>query len=235
MDGCGAGGPNFNINENINNNEIRPGFCDPYECPPPTEVVCIKVDKVYEECKLAQVNTIDIDLSKLAEGEITDVQCIKAELVVDEDHPRDCVILPCQRVRSSFFYRFKFRWKDDLGDHVFTSEPIKVEKIGRMERAGEEGLEAQCEVFVDFTEEGCFLINHDTIRCCIGKLVVFKLFAHVQLLVPAYGFCPPPEKCQKIKPDECPTPEEWLETIEWPPFYPEQIRPDLPPFNDKNR
>lgn len=235
MDGCGGGGHGFNYDQYRsknydNDNDIRPGFCDPYEgCPPPTEIVCIKVDKVFEECKLAQVNTIDTDLSKEAEGEITDVQCIRAELVVDKDHPRECEILPCNRVRSSFYYKFKFKWKDDLGEHVFTSDPIKVEKIGRMNRAGEPGLDVQCEVFVDCIE--CFLINHDTVRCCIGKLVVYKLFAHVQLLVPAYGYCPEPPDCKKVVPEDCPSPQEWLKTIVWPPFYPEQDRDFLPPPN----
>ncbi|PKM83844.1 MAG: hypothetical protein CVU88_00920 [Firmicutes bacterium HGW-Firmicutes-13] len=219
MDGCGG---RFNFGEN-NDNGIRSGPCDPYEgCPPPTEIVCIKVDKVYEECKLVQVNTVDTDLSGLVEGCITDVQCIRAELVVDEDHPRECVILPCQRVRASFFYRFKFKWTDDLGEHVFTSDPIKVEKIGRMNRAGETGLDLQCEIFVDCID--CFLINKTTVRCCIGKLVVFKLFAHVQLLIPAYGFCPEPPNCRVTPPEDCPGPAEWLETIVWPPFYPEQDR-----------
>ncbi len=222
MDGCGGKGSEFQFSQ-VNDNGIRPGPCDPYDgCPPPTEIVCIKVDKVYEECKVTQVNTVDTDLTGVAVGEITDVKCVRAELVVDEDHPLICEKLPCSRVRSAFYYRFIFRWTDDTGVHTFTSEPIFVEKIARMNRATEPNLDVQCEIFVDCIE--CFLINHTVVRCCIGKLIAFKLFAHVQLLVPAYGFCPEPPDCKKVVPDECPSPSEWLDTIVWPPFYPEQDR-----------
>ncbi len=236
MDGCSKRGQNYNINDYFEiDNEVKPGFCDPYTgCPEPTEVVCLKVDKVFEECKLADVNTVDIDLTCHITGDIKDVKCIKAEIIEDKEYPRECEILPCQRVRSVFYYKIKFKWKDDKGWNVHTSDPIKVEKIIRLKRAGEQGLEPYCEIFLDLID--CFPISKATIRCCVGKLILFKLFANVQLLVPAYGYCPPPKKCEEEKPidDECPDVEEWLEDIEWPPFYPEQIRPILPPVYDND-
>lgn len=232
MNGCGSRDKDASIHDfNFNEGEIKPGFCDPYDCPKPKEVVCVKVDKVFEECKDAKVNTRDVDLAGQVEGCISKVKCIKAELVVDPVHPRECEILPCGRVKSSFFYRFKFRWWDDLGKHVFTSDPIKFEKIARMKRAGEPGLSLQCEIFVELID--CFLINSTTVRCCIGKLVLFKLYANVQLLIPAYGYCPKPDDCKKVVPQDCPDEEEWLAGIKWPPHYPEQIRPILKPPDDE--
>ena len=31
----------------------------------------------------------------------------------------------------------------------------------------------------------------------INKIIVFKLFAEVQLMVPSYGFCPEPPECEE--------------------------------------
>lgn len=216
MDGCGGKGSEFKF---VNDSGIKPGPCDPYEgCPPPTEIECIMVDKVYEECKVTQVNTVDTDITKQAVGDIIDIQCVRAEVV----GPIECEKLPCSRVRAAFYYKFTFRWTDDAGVHTKTSEPIFVEKIVRMNRANEPNLNVHCEIFVDCIE--CFLIDHTVVRCCIGNLIVFKLFAKVQLMVPAYGFCPEPPDCTKVVPDKCPSPSDWLDTIVWPPFYPEQDR-----------
>ena len=59
-----------------------------------------------------------------------------------------------------------------------------VMSIGSWKRAY-----VQCEVFLDCFE--CF-VRIQQVTCCIGKLQLFKLVAQVQLLVPAYGFCPEP-------------------------------------------
>ncbi len=197
--------------------EVGPGPCDPvYGCPPPTEIVCIKTKKVYEECKLTEVNQPVTDLSGLATGTITDVECVSAEVV---DAPPyfpgpTCTILAGRRVRVVFFWRYTFRWTDDTGTHTFTSDPIMEEFTVRLARAGEAGLEPECDVFLECLE--CFLIDSTTVRCCIGKLILFKLFAEVQLLIPAYGFCPEPEECEVA--GECP---DFVPT--WPPFPPQLL------------
>lgn len=187
-----------------------PGPCDPVTgCPPPTEIACIKVDKVYESCRVSQVNNHVVTITPI--GPVTDVQCISAQMVPDT---LTCTILPGPggRVRASFQYTFTVRWVDDLGPHTTTSTPIAAEFTVRMARAGEPGLQPQCEVYLECID--AFLSNTTEITACIGKLVLFKLFAHVQLLVPTYGFCPEPEECQIA--GECP---EWQPG--WPPYPPQ--------------
>lgn len=48
--------------------------------------------------------------------------------------------------------------------------------------------------------------------CCINKILVFKLLAVVQLMIPSYGFCPEPPDCEQ-EVEGCPDPLE-----EWPPY-----------------
>ncbi|TDA69918.1 MAG: hypothetical protein D9V47_03780 [Clostridia bacterium] len=193
--------------------QIVPGPCDPVVgCPPPTEIACIKVDKVYESCKHTQVNVETVDLLTIippAVPPITDVECVSADLVPGS---QTCQILPGGRVRASFSYTYTIRFTDATGTRTFTSAPIAVEKTVVMARAGEPGLSPQCEVFLECVE--AFLIDETVVQVCIGKMVLFKLFAHVQLMVPSYGFCPQPEECRVA--GECPTFEPT-----WPPYPPQ--------------
>lgn len=185
----------------------------------PTEVVCIKTEKVYESCRKVQVNEEVVDLTSIAVGQVLEVECVDVELVIDKDHPFICEkIEGTRRARTSFFFRFRFRFVDESGQRFFTSEPIFHEKVVVLsERILERQLFVQCEVFLDCFE--CFVSNFQEVTCCIGKLLVFKLVALVQLLVPSYGFCPEPDLCVQVL-AECPE----FEPV-WPPFPP-QDEPD---------
>lgn len=203
-----------NLEASRQSDGVQPGPCDPvYGCPPPTEVVCIKVDKVFEECKQTKVIERTTDLSGIAVGTITDVECVSVEVIEGDPYlPFECEILPGGRVRLAFFFRFTFRFTDSTGTKTFTSDPIFEEQIVRLSRAGEKGLEPECDVFLECVE--CFLADTTTVVCCIGKLALFKLIARVQLLIPAYGFCPEPEECEVA--GKCPE----FRPV-WPPFPPQ--------------
>ncbi|WP_366924171.1 hypothetical protein MFMK1_001124 [Metallumcola ferriviriculae] len=99
-----------------------------------------------------------------------------------------------------------------------------VSKTVTMPRAGTHPM-FQCEVDLWITR--CLLCfieesnaadysNSLEIHCCINVIMAFKLFAEVQLLIPAYGFCVPPE-CKEIN-GKCPPGEE-----EWPPYPPQEV------------
>lgn len=186
-----------------------------FECPPPTEIVCIKTEKVYESCRNVQTNEEVADLSCKAVGDIFNVECIEVDLVVDDAHPFVCEKIPgTRRARVSYFFRYRFTFFDQEGQKFFTSEPIFHEKtVILSDRIFDKRLFVQCEVFLDCFE--CFASGPKQVTCCIGKLHVFKLVALVQLLVPAYGFCPEPEPCVEVE-AECPEFDP-----EWPPFPPQ--------------
>ncbi len=180
---------------------------------------CIKVEKVYESCRKVQVNEDVIDLRGVAVGEILEACCKGTQLVVDEAHPFTCEKVPgtC-RARVSFWYRFRFEYIDQEGVKRFNSEPVfHTKTVILSERIRDPRIFVQCEVFLECLE--CFPSGPQMVTCCIGKLEVFKLVAIVQLLVPAYGFCPEPDLCSQVE-TECPD----FSPV-WPP-YPHQGPPE---------
>ncbi|OWZ84352.1 hypothetical protein [Natranaerobius trueperi] len=188
-------------------NQIYPGpVTDGHKLPPPKFIDCIKVDKVYEECKFTDVNEIKVDIPIDIEDEIitedvNDVKCLNVEVL-----EKECKIVADNKVRVWIKYEITYTIEDETFTEIETFETIVF-----LQRAGEEGLKPQCEVFLECLD--AFVLN-DKIVLCIGKLILFKLIAHVQLLVPVYGFCPEPEECRVA--GECPE-----FAPDWPP-YPEQ-------------
>lgn len=211
--------PDRGVNSLPSLNSVQPGPCIG-ECPPPTELVCIKVEKVYESCQKVQVNEEVTDLTCNAVGEIFQADCILVELVVDAEHPFLCEKVPgTNRARVRFFFRYRFSFDDQEGTKFFTSQPIFHEKTVVMsDLIRDPRIFVQCEVFLSCLE--CFPSGPQEVTCCIGKQVVFKLISLVQLLVPAYGFCPEPDLCPQVE-EECP---EFFP--EWPP-YPPQPQPNF--------
>lgn len=198
--------------------DLQPGPCPVNletgrpDCPPPTELVCIKTEKVYESCRRVQTNEEVTDLSGIAVGDILDVWCVDVDLVVNEQFPFVCEkIAGTRRAKVSYYYQYRFAYVDQEGQKFYTSNPIFHETTVVMsDRIMGKGLYVQCEVFLDCFE--CFASGIQQVTCCIGKLQLFKLVAQVQLLVPAYGFCPEPDDCVQVE-AECPAYEP-----DWPPF-----------------
>ncbi len=198
--------------------KFKPGPCDPvYGAPPPTEIVCIQVDKIYQECKKVLVDEVEIEHQ--AGMAVTDVVCLDVKLISE-----DCYVVAAGRVKVQFTYKIKARliYEDQSSQEI--THIVEVDKTVFLARAGEEGLDVKCDIFLECLE--CFVdevvdpVNNNLVQsniiCCIGKLILVKLFAHVQLLVPAYGFCPEPPECEEVLaicPDFDP---------KWPPYPPQE-------------
>ena len=218
MSGCNKKGKRLDIQQVA---DVQPGQCDPvYGCPPPTELVCIVTEKVYDECKNTQVNEDEFVYYASIDNPITDVQCRKIKVL---DGPC-CEVVRPGRVRVTFTYRIKTKvfFEDDTSTTL--SQDVNVIKNFNIPRAGEDGLHVQCYIpFIECLE--CFIQSEEeienqiktTIICCAGIFLLLKLKATVQLLIPAYGFCPEPPDCDEVL-GECPDFQP-----EWPP-YPFQDR-----------
>lgn len=199
--------------------DVHPGVCDPvYGCTPPVEVVCIVTEKVYDECKNIQVNEDEFIYEAHPECPVQDVVCLSAELLAEP-----CCEVPTPgRIRVTFTYRVKIRLFFDDYPPVDLEKDVTVIKLFNVPRAGEEGLHVQCYVpFIEcldaFVRAEELVYDHlkTTIIACVGKYILIKLKARVQLLIPAYGFCPEPPDCDEVVglcPDFRP---------EWPPFPPQ--------------
>ncbi|MGI6614798.1 MAG: hypothetical protein ACOX30_02030 [Dethiobacteria bacterium] len=182
---------------------------------PGYEVVCIKADKIYERCKSVETNEVVTELCGIAVGAIEDVWCIDAELVIDAKHHFKCEKIPnTNRAKISFWYRLRFAYIDQAGQKIYTSKPAFFEKtVILSDRILDKRLFVQCEVFLECFE--CFVSGPQQVTCCIGQLILVKLIATVELMIPAFGFCCEPDDCTEVE-TECPG---FLPY--WPPFPPQ--------------
>ncbi len=200
---------------------IKPGRYDPvYGCPPPTEIVCIVAKKVYDECKNTQIKEDEFVVYSYLSNPVVDVQFKSVELldgpVCDDSRPG--------RVRVTFKYGIKIKVCFENNTEIIRTQEVTVVKSFHVPRAGEQGLEISCDIpFIEGLE--CVVKaksqagnqNKTIIVCCIGILLIIRLFAEVQLMVPAYGFCPEPPDCEEVQSGggECPEFH-----FKWPPFPP---------------
>ncbi len=250
---------------------VRPGPCSHKGCPPPTEIVCIKTKKVYQECKRVEpIERVQVYGLRIPPG-ATDVECVKVcpgvitcqdagcrppqspwppgvpvrETPAEEGaergkkhKPHDC---PCEcetgdctvtlgeikdfpiMITVEFFDRNCM----SLGLQTGYAKICVPERTVSLSRAGEPQLKCEVDIFLSclmciIEEEAGTMSNavkerhqpvEGIVECCINKVIVFKLVAEVQLMVPSYGFCPEPPECEEIISGECPEAEE-----EWPPY-----------------
>ena len=241
---------------------VCPGQCGPRGCPPPTEIVCIKTKKVYQECMqvepIERVKVYGLDIPPGA----TDVECIRVTPgVISCQDVSGCLAMPPQSSLGEFDLDRKPKPKKKLcacecevGEGTVTLGEIKdfpiqitveffnrngislgvqtgwakiciPEKTVLLSRAGEPQLKCEVDIFLSClmcilqeAENGIAGVAEERhspvyVSCCINKVIVFKLFAEVQIMVPSYGFCPEPPECEEEESEECPEADE-----EWPPY-----------------
>jgi hypothetical protein len=192
----------------IRENQVNPGPCplDPEtgmpECPPPTEIDIIKVKKVYNECKHTQVEEIEV-LFEAPTLEIITAEAEEAECVSVEVTDTNCTVLNNKNIVDvTFTVEVTTQVPLDEGGFEISSAEVTVAKKFSLSRASEKGLNVECSIFPKclncFISERDELGNVTQVNCCIGLLIILKLVAEVQLLIPTYGFPPQPPECEDI-------------------------------------
>lgn len=178
-------------------------WCTSAPLPPTTEIDCINVSKMYWACKKTLNNELVVDLSKRADGEVTETKCQKVELLSDPQHRLRAEKIPgTSQVRVSFYFACSILFKDSAGwkivnkPPVFHKETFVVPPLVRDQR-----IAADANVYLECLE--CFVSGAKQVTCCLGKLIVLNLISSVQLMIPTYGFGPEPIDCQEIK-NKCP-------------------------------
>lgn len=182
------------------------------------QVSCVKVEKVFDSCQWTEMNEPVLDVSEIAVGQIDpeSIECLSAELFIDDDHPFICNKIPgTPRVRVSFFYIFRVRFQDEQALRTVTSEPQLFDRTFTLgDVIMDQRAFAQCEVYLECDD--AFLLNDDIIQVCIGKWVIVKAVSLVQLKVLHFGYCDAPDDCIEVEPEICPDFDP-----EWPPYIPQ--------------
>ncbi|MFZ7103660.1 MAG: hypothetical protein ACOWWO_13545 [Peptococcaceae bacterium] len=206
--------------------QVQPGPCplDPETgipvCPPPTEIDIIKVNKVFNECMHTQVvegvitgwttaNTTDATEASCDSVSVSNVTCT--------------VLNGNDIVRVTFELQVCATVPLDTGGVQRLCATETVTRTLAIERASEEGLNVQCHIFPECLF--CYISERDSatggveaVTCCVGVLILLKVDAEVQLLIPTYGYPGPPPECEEFL-GECPTDF----NPDWPPYPPQLL------------
>jgi len=194
------------------NDGLQPGPCpivngEP-QCPPPTEINVIKAKRVYEECVHTQTKEIDIEVAIVPAHEQLTAECGDVTVLT----------LHCQKLDGNVVKVTAELEVTTIVNETTGTGTMQIEKLFIMERAGEPELSPQCHIYPECLL--CFVSdegeNFVTVTCCVGVLLLLKLEADVQLMIPSYGYPPEPAECDEAV-GQCPA--EYQPT--WPP-YPSQ-------------
>ncbi len=194
------------------NNGVQPGPCPIIDgvpvCPPPTQIDVITVTRVFDECMNTQVEETEIVIEIEPTPDLT-AQCVGVTLVGEPT----CSVLNGNVVRVNAELEVTTSVNGTTGTGT-----IDIERSFIMYRAGEEDLTTNCFVYPECLT--CYISATDetsvTVTCCVGVMVLLRLQAEVQLMIPSYGYPPEPAECEEAL-GQCPA--QYNPT--WPP-YPSQ-------------
>jgi hypothetical protein len=169
--------------------EIVPGPCPPKGCPEPTEIVCIKVDKVFDACSQRECFE---DVEFCFDGRCDEVECEVKKVLTD------CELTQVQEdpplVRADIEIEIVIK----VTCNSFTDKrTLTVNK--QVLLFGFE--EMDCQVVAIAECLGCDVMGIDSrtrVLCDVGLFLEVKTTDFVQLLVPSFGFCPVPPECEKL-------------------------------------
>ncbi len=236
----------------------RPGLVNKQgRLPDPAELVCIEVPKVFDQCLIKRclvycdgpdTNTTDCELRsdplespkryissrdfKLTLNNVDKIPIKKhygyKKVILDYTISFYADYLDCDGRTKSEFYEInrtdtigKFYCPDSisqatttLGDELCDNNLIKLEMVAEALH-GEIVTDEHCDEFLDIT---------------LGYYIVVKCELLVQLLIPAYDYCPVPRVACEDEPEEDPC--ELFDKAPVPKFYPDQHLEPLFPDNE---
>lgn len=201
-------------------NQIGPGPCPPEGCPPPTQIDCIVVDKVYDSCFQVDEKTRMTTVTTDAEGQwptgtFTVGQVVSCSLTTGAEI--SCTELSRVPAEDGF-----------VTVTILVSVPVTLtnpndseETVNRVFNFTKTatlccptGVEPDCsESTLMFCN--CVITQVDEVNetvevtCDFQVCLVMKCILTVQLLVPSFGFCVPapcvilPGVCPPLPPTQC--------------------------------
>lgn len=195
---------------------------DPYF--PEYKAECIIVDKVYFSCQ--QRECFDEVFVPVPEGEFQFLEItfnpgeiVKGSLVVTPIPNRPNF----SRVRFKVRATFTLKVKDCKVGNVLNIEgelpEIYKDVILYIPESRDEFtfqivIETASQALTEPVQDDCFYVF------AVGVFIIIKVVGEVQLLIPAYGYCPEPPECEEYQSDEvCIV----FETAPFPEFFPKQL------------
>lgn len=203
-----------------------------HQIPEPTELACIYVTKIYDACSQRECDEFFFDGLEIPEN------------VNPEDVSVECFIQPCSEFATNtsiqpidegplglvrvtvcavlvirvFETANPGNYVDNEREVCFDKEVIlyapEPEKMQVLAESIFESL--LCTAEIEPAEEE--LEDVLSVTATVGAFIIIKTGLEVQLLIPAFGFCPVPPECEELA-DIC---EQFLQRP-FPPFFPPQL------------
>lgn len=212
--------------------QVNPGAILGGKFPTPTEIVCVFVKKIYDAC--SQKECDEFFFTDLETPPGVDVEDLRVEctIVPASEFFRDQSITPIDggplglvRVTVCAILQIRVYDVNNPFNFVINEREVCFEKEVilyapdpiRMQVLVESIFESLACVpqIEEGNEEEDFLL---AVIATVGAFIIVKTALKVQLLIPAYGFCPVPPECEELG-DLC---EQFLQRP-FPPFFPPQI------------
>lgn len=181
------------------------------------DVDCVIVDKVFASCQQRECfPQVEVNIGDNASGRIRfrpGFIVPNTLIVTDTDTPN------FRRVR--FTLRIPFQVLDPNGNIIteqFLPDILK-DIIIYLPDARDE---FEFRIVVETASEvlSTPIRNGNTLTFPVGVFIIIKVVGTVQLLIPSFGYCPPPPECTEFSPtDVC----EEFEYADFPDFFPPQL------------
>lgn len=191
-----------------------------------TENVCIITDKVYAHCQQRECFP---DIEETIEGTF---KCIKFKpgFIV----PSTLIVTPIdnrpnfKRVRFTLRIPYEITNTDGEVEEGFLPDILKDIVLFIPDEVRDE-FDFRIVVETSSRVLGEVIQSNGTINFAVGVFVIVKVVGRVQLLIPAFGFCPEPPECEEFSPDGdiCDN----FDYLPFPDFFPPQFE-DIYPDND---
>ena len=206
--------------------KVMPGNLHHGKFPPPTEIVCVWVKKIYDACSQKECEEFIFDDLNIP----TDVPLANLEVtchvIPNSEAFRDWSITPIDGgplglVKVTVCAELEFRVYDvnNPSNYALTQEEVCFFKEVILFAPDPVKMQVLVEsIFECLTATGEIVNGNFVVTAIVGAFIIVKTGLKVQLLIPAYGFCPVPPECEELG-DLC---DQFLQRP-FPSFFPPQI------------
>ncbi|MTI70799.1 MAG: hypothetical protein FH751_11175 [Firmicutes bacterium] len=182
-----------------------------------TENVCIITDKVYAHCQQRECfPDIQVDLQG---GTFDDIR-FKPGFIVDNQVTTTSISNKPNFKRVQFTVRIPFEVTTKEGNVIEGFLPDIPKDIILFIPEARDEFSFRI-VIETSTSELNTVITDGVVNFAIGTFIIVKVVGRVQLLIPAYGFCPTPPVCEDFSPDGDVCDD--FEYADFPEFFPKQF------------
>lgn len=179
---------------------------------------CVIVDKVFASCQQRECfPRVEVDLQGKT---FQDLKFKPGFIVPNTLTINDIENRPNFR-RVRFTLRIPFKVITTDGEKIEGFLPDIFKDVVLYIPDARDEFEFNIVVETSSTVLGQPIVSDNTLIFAAGVFIVIKVVGKVQLLIPTYGYCPPPEFCEEFSPDDiCDN----FEYLPFPPnFYPPQL------------